>query len=169
MIGLPFKIRPDAVGTREDVCNNTENMFNSPMMLLLGMTVSGGVGKNSFFSMLRDVYPYADACDRKQIEHLLCTGDNLMKACKQHSRTGYVSCHKLPLTRTERILGMMNVLKKYARKDTEDIFCMIERILRMNKMANGFSNDPMSLLMHMIPKGSFGDYNGILDMIGKFG
>ena len=172
MIGIPFGIRPAGSSMSRTAEQKKEmkheEAFSDMFTSLLTLVLKDGFANRSVISLLKDVYPYAEAGDRRQIERLLCAGNRADELKTKEKFPCYASLiSKPPLSKTDRLLGMMNVLRKYSRKDTEDVFTMIERMIKMSQMMKKGTNDPMNMIMQMLPKGSFGDIAGMMEMIKR--
>ncbi|MBR4079097.1 MAG: hypothetical protein IKK29_02695 [Christensenellaceae bacterium] len=123
--------------------------FSDMLTLLLGMTFSGGLVHNTLFSLLKDIFPYAEPQDKKIIGRML----NL----KQFSSSCSQQPHSLPsrpLTSTERLLGTLNALKKYSTKDSIDHFAMLERFIHVQQKIESSNGNLMPLVLEIMGAGS---------------
>ncbi len=123
--------------------------FSEMLTLLLGMTFSGGLVRNTLFSVLKDVFPYAEPQDKKIIGRML----NLRQFASSAERSPS-SLPSRPLTSTERLLGMLSVLKKYSAKSSSDQFCMLERFIRIQQKIENGNGDLMPLVLEIMGAGS---------------
>ena len=123
--------------------------FSEMLTLLLDMTFSGGLVHHTLFSLLKDVFPYAEPQDKKIIGRMLNL-EQFASSCRQTPS----ALPSRPLTSTERLLGTLNVLKKYSTKSSSDQFCMLERFIRIQQKIEGNNGDLMPLVLEIMGAGS---------------
>lgn len=123
--------------------------FSEMLTALLAMTFSGGLVHRTLFSVLKDVYPYAEPHDKKLIGRML----NLEQFAASAKSTAS-SLPIRPLTSTERLLGMLNALKKYSAKSGSDQFCMLECFIRIQQKIESSDGNLMPLVMEIMGAGS---------------
>ena len=168
MIGIPFDIRPDRPEKPGRNYPPEQDGFSDMLTALLALVLKDGYARRSLISMLKDIYPYADANDRKRIEKLVCAdmrAETLKKGCVADT----LCTRQRVLSRTDRALGMMNAIKKYSSKKTGDILSGFCRIMELSKLAGNCANDPLALISHILPEGSLGDIGEMMRMMNGFG
>jgi len=135
--------------------------FSEILSVLLGMTFSGGLVHNTLFSLLKDIFPYAEPQDKKITGNML----NLKQfASVPPSRTDHLP-HR-PLTSTERLLGTLNVLKKYSTKESIDHFTMLERFIHIQQKIEKNNGNLMPLVLEIMGAGS--ETANLLRMMSQF-
>ena len=127
---------------------------------LVAMTLSDGMATRSLWSLLKDILPYTEAGDRRQITRML----GLRNAARQYDRPEARLPHRA-LTSTERLLGLLNTLKKYSAKGTRDQFTMMERFIRMQQKMEQSGGDMMPLMMELMGA----DMGSVMQMMNMFG
>jgi len=151
---VSYPIRPNAAQVyrevhKEEQSKSAEELqqmgFSDMLSALLGMTLSGGMVSHTLFSVLKDILPYAEQGDQRQIGKMLGMHNLVMKNVEK--------AEKLPhraLTQTERLLGMLRVLKKYSTKNVSDRFLMLERMICMHQKIQQGGGDLMPVVMDMM-------------------
>ena len=127
---------------------------------LIAMTLSDGLANNALFGLLADILPYTEEGDRRQITNML----GLRNAARQYCAAESTLPHRA-LTSTERLLGLLNVLKKYSAKETTDQFTMLERMMRMQQKMEQSGGDLMPLVMDLMGA----DMGSVMQMMNMFG
>ena len=135
--------------------------FSEMLSVLLGMTFSGGLVHNTLFSLLKDIFPYAEPQDKKIIGKMLHIEQ--FAAPREYSER---IPHR-PLTSTERLLGTLNALKKYSTKDTIDHFAMLERFIHIQQKIGKNNGNLMPLVLEIMGAGS--ETANLLRMMNQFG
>ncbi len=167
MIGIPFDIRPPAESVRKNQTAppGVPDGFSATFTALMALVMKDGLADKAILSVIKDIYPFAEPRDRNVIESLLFAGKRAQRMKTSERFPAYAALLDRPvLSRTDRLLGMMRVLKKYASKETADMFTMIERLIETSRfMSSG--PDPASIIMTMMPNGGMGDISGLVDII----
>lgn len=114
--------------------------FSDALTSLLMMTLTDGMVKNTLFSLLKDIMPYTEKGDQRQIAKMLGIRKMQNTYCEERLP------HRV-LTSTERLLGLLRTLKKYSAKGTSDQFTMLERFLCMRQKMDQNGGDMMPLVM----------------------
>ena len=166
---INYPIRPEAgkvyraekTKTMQAEAEQIERLgFSEMLTALLVMTLSDGMVQKTLFSLLKDILPYTEPQDRQKITKMLGMSEMLRCSTAKESR---ISHHCL--TSTERLLGLLNVLKKYSAKGTSDQFTMMERFMRMQQKLDRSGGDMMPLAMELMGA----DMGNVMQMMNLFG
>lgn len=136
-------------------------VFSEMLTALLSMTLADGFTNRTFFSILKDILPYADRQDQQKITRML----GLRSMAEQHHKQE----EKLPrraLTSLDRSLGLLRTLKKYCSKDTADQFTMMERFLTMQQKMERSNGDLMPFVLDMMGADA-GKLMGMMNLFQK--
>ena len=134
--------------------------FSEMLSALLAMTLSDGMAERTLWSLLKDILPYTEAGDRRQITGML----GMRSAVQRYGCGGDRLPHRA-LTLTERLLGLLGTLKKYSAKGTIDQFTMMERFIRMQQKVEQSGGDMMPIVMELMGT----DMGNIMQMMNLFG
>ena len=106
---------------------------------LLSMAMVNELSEPQMLGMLRDLYPFATSSDRNAISDILGYEQAAKELAYHASRPnlGGFSMKKRYLTHQDRILGMLEVFKKY-NPESAASFAQMEQILRMQKSCLGW-------------------------------
>lgn len=166
---MNYSIRPEAGNIyreKEDTaaseCQHQLERFGFSEMLtaLLAMTLTDGMVHNTLFSLLKDIVPYTEQQDRQKITRMLGMSETLQN-CTAKEQSLPHHC----LTSTERLLGLLNILKKYSTKNTSDQFTVMERFIRMQQKLDRSGGDMMPLAMELMGA----DMGSVMQMMNLFG
>lgn len=144
---------------------------------LLGCVIQEGLCKSTAMNLLCDIYPFASAQDRAQIERLVDFSNSVNSGFGGSSR---LSTYKLRRTLTEkqRIHSLLSVLQKYGGVRSGYVFRMAESLLfsggQMNTgeligtllRNNAFAGFDISNIMSMFSGGI--DPNMMGNLMGMF-
>lgn len=117
-----------------------ENASFSPQLsLLLSMILKDGFARNTTMELLKNIYPYVDPVDKAMIDRIF--------DIKEFAGSYRPSFNTSPfpgkaLSKHERDLNLLRILKQYAAQDTLRIFDRIERSIIMQA--------EMSRMMHRL-------------------
>lgn len=115
--------------------------FSPLLASLLSLTIKDGLCNKTAFHLLRDIYPYVSAPDRQTISGLLdiqqIAGD-IASHQPYHGLKPYTM--KRALTSREKLLGLLNVLRRYGGRESDATFTQLERALAMGDKLNKYTN-----------------------------
>lgn len=125
-----------------------ESGFSPMLSALFTMILKDGFCNSSAFAMLRDVAPYVSHADAKIIDGLLKFGNKanhlmLNDGCDLHRHK-----YNISLSNRQKFLQLLQVLRRYGGKSSDDAFTMIERVMEMNDRVDGTDfNSMLELIM----------------------
>ncbi len=111
--------------------------FSPQLSLMLSMVLKDGFCRNTAMDMLKNIYPYAEPNDKKVIDQLFGLREfSLGYRPNLHQQLGAGNA----LSKQERDLNLLRVLKRYASQDTVRMFSRLERSIIMQSDINRLLN-----------------------------
>lgn len=133
---------------------------------LLSMAMVNELSEPQMLGMLRDLYPFATSSDRNAISDILGYEQAAKELAYHASRPnlGGFSMKKRYLTHQDRILGMLEVFKKY-NPESAASFAQMEQILRMQKKLSRVDPKKPESMLSLMPLFGGPDMSGMEQMM----
>ena len=140
--------------------------LSGSMQSLLSMAMVNELSQPQMLEMLRDLYPFASSSDRNAISAILGYEQAAKELAYHASRPnlGGFSMKKRYLTHQDKILGMLEVFKKYNPESAEN-FAQMEQILRMQKKLSRVDPKRPESLLSLMPLFGGPDMSGMEQMM----
>ena len=110
------------------------NAFSPEFSVLLALTLKDGFCNKTAFSLLRDAYPYVSKHDQEKILRLL-TYNNMVNHATGTPQSVYTYKNieaNRQLAPKERLIRLLNVLKRYGGMQSQRIFQNMQRSIQLN-------------------------------------
>lgn len=140
--------------------------LSGSMQSLLSMAMVNELAEPQMLGMLRDLYPFASSSDRGAISEILGYEQAAKELAYHASRPnlGGFSMKKRYLTHQDRILGMLEVFKKYNPESAKN-FAQMEQILRMQKKLSRVDPKKPESMLSLMPLFGGPDMSGMEQMM----
>lgn len=125
-IAPPKQEQPKKPNSANSIFDNAS--FSPQLSLLLSMILKDGFARNTTMDLLKNIYPYVDPVDKTMIDRVF--------DIKEFAGSYRPSFNTSPfpgkaLSKHERDLNLLRILKQYAAQDTLRVFDRIEQSIIM--------------------------------------
>jgi len=157
-----------------------DNASFSPMLsLMLSLIFRDGFCRHTAIDMLKNIYPYVEPSDRAMIDKLFGMQEFAQGYRPQFNTSPYGG---KALSKQERELSLLRILRQYASQDTVRLFNRLENTMmmqsnmsrlmnRMGNLRNMSVSSPMDLLNAMesfMPQNERSRFGNIANMMNMF-